>query len=139
MALGNVMARLVGLVPVLLLVVSLSGCLGREQPLYTAEQHHMPAMAQSLSLDQIRDVISRAAIDRGWVVERQANNTVRVKLSTRGHVAVADVSYSKEAFSITYVDSENLLYDGRMIHRNYNRWVMQLEKDIEAALQKAAL
>jgi hypothetical protein len=51
-----------------------------------------------------------------------------------------DIAYTKETFSITYVDSVNMNYsirsDGPYIHPKYNRWVEILKQDIQKDIEK---
>jgi hypothetical protein len=49
-------------------------------------------------------------------------------------MAVVDVNYTPQTYSITYKDSSNLGYDGQSIHKNYNGWVQNLDKAIRAQL-----
>jgi len=42
------------------------------------------------------------------------------QLDIRGHIAVVDITYAAEDFSITYLDSTNLKSEDRLINRNYN-------------------
>lgn len=56
---------------------------------------------------------------------------MRATLKLRGHIAVMDIPYDEQRFSIRYVDSTNLNYDGTNIHPNFNFWVRNLELDIE--------
>ena len=54
----------------------------------------------------------------------------------RKHTAVVDIRYTPERYSISYRDSEVLLYDGSMIHRNYNKWVQPLSERINLEINK---
>ena len=65
-------------------------------------------------------------------MEPQAPGLVRGTLNLRTHQAVVDIPYDTQRFSIRYVSSSNLDYDGRVIHRNYNSWVQNLQNAIMA-------
>ena len=54
-------------------------------------------------------------------------------------MAVVDIKYTNKAYSIDYVSSQDLLYDGNQIHRNYNKWVKILEQDINKEMYRASL
>ena len=56
------------------------------------------------------------------------------RLALRGHVAVVDVRYTVKDYSITYKDSSNMNYQDGQIHRNYNGWIENLNRDIRANL-----
>ena len=50
------------------------------------------------------------------------------------HRATVEINYDKNNYSIVYVKSVGLESDGTTIHQNYNRWVANLEKAINANL-----
>jgi hypothetical protein len=84
------------------------------------------------TLAQRADQIRRAGAGLGWRMEPQAPGLVRGTLNLRAHQAVVDIPYDTQRFSIRYVSSSNLDYDGRSIHRNYNSWVQNLQNAIVA-------
>ena len=47
---------------------------------------------------------------------------------------MVDVSYDTQAFSIRYKDSINLDYGDGKIHKNYNGWIENLDREIRANL-----
>lgn len=55
-------------------------------------------------------------------------------LKLRRHVAVVDIPYDTQSYSIKYVDSTELNYADGNIHKNYNGWIQNLEKGIRAQL-----
>lgn len=74
--------------------------------------------------------IQRAAASLGWVAEPQGPGVVRAALNLRSHQVTAAITYDPRQFSITYLSSANLLYDGTHIHRNYNSWIANLRDKI---------
>ena len=84
------------------------------------------------------EVIRTAAARKGWATSESQPGTVRCTLIVRTHKVVVDIPYTKNSFSIHYVDSVDMEYDkqGKMINRKYIQWVRNLEKQImlEAAL-----
>ena len=76
--------------------------------------------------------IRRAGAGRGWQMEEVRPGLIRGTLHLRDHVAVVDIPFDTQRFSIRYADSRNLNYDGRLIHQNYNSWVQNLANDIVA-------
>ena len=58
------------------------------------------------------------------------------KLNARDHMAVVEIPYTENSFSIKYKDSQNLNYDASTgsIHNNYNGWVRNLENAIQVQL-----
>jgi len=70
----------------------------------------------------------------GWVMTPNDPGLVTGRIVLRGHTAVVDVRYTPKDFSITYKDSTNLDYKDGQIHKNYNGWVENLDRDIRANL-----
>lgn len=139
------MSSIARLFIVICIPVVLGGCFGRIQPVYTAS-HPIGASAQALSLDEISDAIVRGASKRQWVVEDQGPGKMMATYQNSKHSATVEITYSKTRYTITYHNSNNLLYDkgntasGKVtIHRTYNRWVANLEKDIGMEIQAAGI
>ncbi|SCA56660.1 conserved hypothetical protein [Candidatus Terasakiella magnetica] len=126
-----------GLVVVACLI--LSGCFGRVQPVYSVFSHPVPSSAEFMSLREISEVIELSAMNRKWLVEEQYPGLLKLTFRKKTHVAVIEVTFDQSSYSIKYLNSVDLLYNGSRIHRNYNRWVANLEKDIEMNLQKSAM
>ena len=87
-----------------------------------------------VTADQVRSAIVRAGSGLGWQMTPVDPGLVSGRLALRGHVAVVDVRYSPKDFSITYKDSTNLDYANGQIHKNYNGWIENLDRDIRANL-----
>jgi len=84
--------------------------------------------------EQVRAAIVRAGNALGWVMTPNDPGLVTGRIVLRGHTAVVDVRYTPKDFSITYKDSTNLDYKDGQIHKNYNGWVENLDRDIRANL-----
>ena len=76
------------------------------------------------------DQIRRAAAAQGWSIETRAPGLLRGTLNRRDQVAVVDIPYDARRFSIRYVRSSNLNYDGANISSNYNSYVQRLHRVI---------
>ncbi|MGF1756293.1 hypothetical protein L4C33_22245, partial [Vibrio makurazakiensis] len=118
----------------LLLVLTLAGC-GRVQPVMNVED---TPVAYDLQSKQVKSVIYEAATARNWLVSEIKPGLLRAELFVRDHHAVVDIAYSEKFYSIQYVESENLKYNDGKIHRNYNRWINNLNTDIKAKLARLA-
>jgi hypothetical protein len=55
-------------------------------------------------------------------------------LYIRSHVATVDIYFGTTSYSIIYKDSVNLDYKDGRIHRNYNKWVQNLNSDIQSKI-----
>ena len=118
----------------MLFILVLAGC-GRVQPVMNVE--HTP-VALNLQSKQVKSAIYESAENRGWLVSEIKPGLIRAELYVRSHHAVVEIPYSDKFYSILYVESENLKYDDGEIHRNYNRWVNNLNVDIKRKLAQMA-
>ncbi|MDN3614374.1 MAG: hypothetical protein ACPG5L_09200 [Vibrio gallaecicus] len=114
----------------LFFILILAGC-GRVQPVMNVED---TPVALNLQSKQVKSAIYDSAIDRGWLVSEIKPGLLRAELYVRSHHAVIEIPYSDKFYSILYVESENLKYADGNIHRNYNRWINNLNVDIKRKL-----
>ena len=121
--------------PILAAIVLLAAC-STAKPVLNVDNY---ALAGAHTVDQVRTTIIAAAKKRGWVVEDAGPGTLQATIDNRTHRATVSISYTAASFSIHYVDSANLDYNGATIHRNYNRWVAHLRDDIEHELAAIAV
>ncbi|HWL79451.1 MAG TPA: hypothetical protein VNR89_00720 [Roseomonas sp.] len=108
--------------------LGLAGC-ARTAPIYNVSHARFVGSAP---LAERSEQIRRAGAGLGWIMEDEAPGVIRGTLNLRTHQAVVQVTYTPTDFSMRYVDSTNLNYDGAMIHRNYNGWIQRLEQHIIA-------
>ena len=92
------------------------------------------ASGRTATMDNVRDAILRAGSKLGWQMTPAAPGVVDGRLNLRDHVAMIDVKYDTQSFSIVYRDSTNLDYRNGQIHRNYNGWIENLNREIRAEL-----
>lgn len=94
-------------------------------------------VGHSYSNEEIQQAILKAAAERGWTVRRATPGLVQADITVRNtFFAAVDIHYSLSNFRIDYRDSRNLDYNDGKIHRNYNRWVYNLDKSIMRELQR---
>ncbi len=86
------------------------------------------------SAHDVEKIILRAGSDLGWGMKAVRPGVIMGTIYLRTHMAKIRIHYSRSHYSISYVDSTNLKYDGTNIHSGYNGWVSNLEKRIEAML-----
>ena len=91
-------------------------------------------VGQPLSADQVRAAIIRAGASLGWVVTDARPGVLNGRLILRTHTADVEIPYTTTAYSITYKSSINLGESGGQIHRNYNGWIQNLNRNINAQL-----
>lgn len=98
-------------------------------------QHDLPANPQ-VNEEKMKQTIIAALNKRQWVVQRLSPQLVQAEITVRGQFyAAIDIRYTRNSYAITYRDSRDLGYKDGKIHRNYNRWVNNLDSDIMAGLR----
>ena len=113
-----------------LLTLLLVGC-GRVQPVMNVED---TPVAYDLQNKQVKAAIVQSATNRGWTIEETSPGVLIAKINVRSHFAEVKIPYSNKYYSIIYLNSVNLKASDGKIHRNYNRWVNNLNVDIQRAL-----
>jgi hypothetical protein len=106
----------------------------RAEPVYDAVIR-VPAAAK---MEDIAKAIKNTLVKREWTIQRVEQGLIEAKLFVRSHTAEIRIPFDKEYIHIQYVSSTNLLYDEKqgvqVIHRNYNKWIKLLERDITNSL-----
>lgn len=109
----------------------------RTQPvLNITDEPVVTGSGETPSAAEVRDAIIEACRVKEWLVAPSQDGLVIATANVRKHTAVVDIRYTPERYSISYRDSEVLLYDGKMIHRNYNKWVQLLSERINLEINK---
>lgn len=88
------------------------------------------------TLQDVEGAIRRAAVAHRWVVSKVEDGHLQADLTVDRHFIKVDIAYSTTAYSITYNDSRVMLYDGKQIHKNYNRWVGTLSDQIRLEISQ---
>jgi hypothetical protein len=115
---------ILGTAPLMLVALGLGAC---TRPIYNVARR---GFATSGTLEQRAEQIRRAGTGLGWQMDPVRPGLTRATLNLRSHVAVTEIAYDEQGFSIRYLDSRNLDYDGTSIHKNYNGWIENLERAI---------
>jgi hypothetical protein len=92
------------------------------------------AAGKALSADQVREAIVRAGAALGWQMKDDGPGKIMGTLQLRKHTAVVDVPYSSNSYSVNYKSSVNLDEKDGKIHKNYNGWIQNLTRGINAQL-----
>lgn len=88
--------------------------------------------------DQVKNAILKAGVPRQWMMSEVSPGIIKARQQSRDHVVVVRINYSATGYTINYDSSQNLLASGGKIHKNYNRWVHNLYKDIQINLSAGA-
>jgi len=92
------------------------------------------ASGKAVSAEEVRKSIVRAGVTLGWKMNAETPGKVIGTLNVRKHTAVVEIPYSAKSYSINYKSSENLDAADGQIHNNYNGWIKNLAKGIDAQL-----
>ncbi|KAA0949072.1 MULTISPECIES: hypothetical protein [unclassified Pseudomonas] len=98
-------------------------------------QTDIPANVQA-SDEKVKQAILAALEKREWTVQRADPQLIQAEITVRNQYhAEIDIRYTRTSYAITYRDSRDLGYKNGKIHRNYNRWISMLDRDILAGLR----
>ena len=89
---------------------------------------------KAATADQVRTAIVGAGNGLGWTMTPGAPGLVTGRIALRGHTAQIDVRYTPTTYSIADKDSTNLDFRDGQIHKNYNGWIENLNRDIRGNL-----
>lgn len=118
---------------VLALVFFLAGCAG-VPILNVNDALTTNAAGKAQSKEEVRAAILRAGAALGWQIKDEGPNMLVGTLQLRKHLAVVEIPYSTTNYSIKYRSSLNLDQKGVTIHKNYNGWIQNLTRGINAQL-----
>ena len=120
------------LVAIGVLAILLVAC--TTQPVRNVDNAPINVSGSSYDLSDVTRAIKTAGTVLGWQMQEKTPGHVVGSLYLRTHVAIVDVTYTLDEFSINYKDSTNLNYDGSLIHKNYNGWIDNLNNAINVQL-----
>lgn len=92
------------------------------------------ASGKALTDDQVKGAIIRAGSALGWQMKEMGSGKLGATLNLRKHEAVIEIPYSRTGYSINYKSSTGLDESGGNIHKNYNGWIENLTRGINAQL-----
>jgi hypothetical protein len=126
------MFRIIALVSILAATVTLTACTSR--PIRNVDNDPVVTAGKPATMADVEQAITRAGAGLGWVMTPVRPGEMTGRLALRTHVAVVDITYDTRTFSIRYKDSVNLDYANGNVHKNYNGWIENLEREIRANL-----
>ena len=122
---------------ILILVLTIAvGCAGRTKPIYNVENQ---AIDFNLTMEQVEEAIIKAGAQKKWRMMVIKPGQIVGNILVRSHKARIQIDYTEKFYAITYLESNNLLYKDGKIHRNYNRWINNLDQTIQSNLFEASL
>lgn len=114
-------------------VLAIAGC-GSVPIMNVKDAAVTSSSGKPMSNAEVRSSILRAGAALGWQMKDEGSNMLVGTLMLRDHSAVVEIPYSSSAYSIKYRSSTNLKESGGNIHKNYNGWIQNLTRGINAQL-----
>jgi hypothetical protein len=120
------------LLSAVVLFLSFIGCGGPRTILQVKE----PIRVQVTKSD-VREVMLQATKRRGWQTKEIGPNKIEAEYAKSGkYMARINIFYDTNRYTIEYLDSRNLKYDGQKIHKTYNSLVAGLRKEINVGFKR---
>lgn len=121
-----------------LLSISPAALAGKDEPIYVPDPINVP---NGKSAEDVKQVIRKALFKRGWDIKEVGAGNIEGTYTKSGrhgarHTATVGFRFDSKTIRMEYRDSQDLDYnkaDGT-IHKTYNRWVRNIEKDVRSAL-----
>ncbi|MGB0935858.1 MAG: hypothetical protein ACPGTQ_00300 [Colwellia sp.] len=112
-------------------LLMLSAC--QSKAIYNVPSASVP---EGVTAKQVEKSIRKALVQKGWNVKNKSEGTIVADILVRDHSAEILIKYSSLSYSIEYVKSTNLKYNDskKTIHRNYNNWIVHVNRLIQASL-----
>lgn len=114
-------------------VGSLAGC-ARTAPIEQIQS----TVSAGHSAEQVKTAILKAGQKRDWIMTEAGPGMIKGRLQARDHSVDVRIPYSATSYSINYENSMSLKAANGKIHKNYNRWVRNLDHDIQLNLSAGA-
>jgi len=114
-------------------LLAAAGC-NTMQPVYEVVDAPIVTDGRQLSMAEVQRAIQRAGVPLGWQIKPVKPGQLTGQLDLRTHQALVDITHTTKTYSIKYRDSTDLNAKDGQIHRNYNGWVQNLDKNIRAQL-----
>ncbi|NIY49475.1 hypothetical protein [Cedecea colo] len=126
------MMKLKQLLAAAICIFALAGCsaLERTEPVRTPQT----IITAHVTTEQVKQAIINAGQGRDWIMSVAGPGVINATQNVRKHSVTIRINYSEKEYTIHYVSSVNLLASDGEIHRAYNHWVNNLDKDIQKKL-----
>lgn len=86
------------------------------------------------SQEAVKKAIVAGGKARKWRMFEMGRGHLEAQVTVRSHVARVDIFFTEYNYSIIYKDSVNLKYKNGLIHKSYNKWIRNLDLDIQKSL-----
>lgn len=111
-----------------------AGCMRCDPIFNVADAPVTSASGKTPKSNEVKNAIVRAGVALGWQMRVTGPGKITGTLNVRKHTAVIEIPYSARSYSINYKSSVNLNEGEGEIHKNYNSWIRNLARGIDAQL-----
>jgi hypothetical protein len=118
--------------------LNLQGC-SKYQPIYNIFHQDLPLLPNTLTEQEIGNIIIEAAKNRGWSCIQKEPNKIICKHKAGRHHATIEISFTQHDFSIKHINAGHLDAGKDQVHRRYNTWIKMLENTIFEKFEKHIL
>lgn len=91
-------------------------------------------LQEPVNTEKLANSIRISLVNYNWTITDDADGIINAKFEKSNGLIAANIkiSYDAKSYSIEYVDSKNLdvNLEAKKIHRNYVRWINNLNKTI---------
>jgi hypothetical protein len=115
-----------------LILLAAAAC--KTETVYDVRDEPVPGPAQGLARDELGRKITEAVASAHWRIDAAEPGRLWATYDVGKHAATVAVAWSERTYSITLASANNLEQHGDQIHRTYNVWVRNLEREINDAL-----
>ena len=126
--------RIQSLFAAMAVAVAVTGCALQQPIMNVSDAPVLSASGRPLTKDQVRGAILRAGAALGWQIKDDGPNMLVGTIQLRTHTAEVGIPYSATTYGVKYRSSANLDEKGGTIHKNYNGWIQNLTRGINAQL-----
>lgn len=123
------MKQYIKLFTVLAIIGTLAGC-ARTAPIARINSTVSAGHTQV----EVKNAILKAGAQRQWIMSEIKPGVIKARQQSSKHGAEVQITYTATGYDIKYDSSLNLKASGGKIHKTYNRWVHNLDKDIQVQL-----
>lgn len=111
--------------------LNLTGCASETDILSASTKFNTSSNASS---EKVTRTIITACAAQGWKPSIAGPGRIIAARHSSGHAAKVEISYTTDTFTIQYLDSDNMGYDGKHISETYGDWVDGLRNEIKTRL-----
>lgn len=93
---------------------------------------HRNSITKQMQEEQVEKAIEAGGMAKGWRMKKVDNGLIEASILVRNHIVTVDILYDSKGYKIDYKNSTNMNYnlEDNTIHKSYNRWIRNLDINI---------